>query len=111
MIASIKKQIETINEKYDIGLTPDNATLFDGMFYITTTKAAEMLHVGYLPFTITVRRWLVSAGVRSVSISRGKWYSFHDIEKILRESIEKNISVIEFCKLNRKVKNGERKRK
>lgn len=107
----IKQRIVEINNLHELDLTMDDVHIFDGVLYLSSVKSAKLLRATFHSFSNEYVPVLIKSGVRRMILGRAKWYSFDDLEKLLRKARDFNKSVFDICEREIKKKEGARKKK
>jgi hypothetical protein len=92
-----------INARHGLNLTQEDVQYFDGVVYISHTKAAGFFRASppifssqYVP-ALTGKKYGYQ-WVRRMPLGKTRWYAFEDLEKVRSLSIEQNVSVFDLCK-------------
>lgn len=94
---NITERIEIINQKHQLDLKEEDVHIFDGTLYISSQKAAALLHTSYQAFSCNYTKPL-EGKVARIKLGKSCWYSLSDLEQVIQKSIAENKSVFEICK-------------
>lgn len=92
-------EIEKINQKHQLNLTEKDVHIFDNTIYISSQKAALLLHATFQAFSNYYVKPLVGkGGVARIILGKTRWYCLSDLERVIQTAIEKKKSIFEVCK-------------
>jgi hypothetical protein len=98
------ESIARLNEAHQLNLVDADVYVFDGEMYISSSKAAEMLHMPMHSFSnYYVPAFSQANLVKRLILGRCRWYVVADLEKLLRLSIKSKKSLFQICEEARKL--------
>lgn len=98
-------KLQKTNAKYSLELTAENTYFYLGELYISSKKAAEFFGSTFHVFSNYHVPWLIKYNLaRRVTTGKSKWYAFSDLEKLMAESIDRNINLYSIYKSKKRQK-------